>query len=352
MPASSLSFGQTTIPSNVLDDIQKWISDQRALEKASSGPIQVPVTIYDAALALHACIAVQTDAPAADETNWIGLLTRYKQAKFPHAKNDPVTFSDHQAEDSLPHEPKWHSFVTIEGVAGKFPDQAVDGPSPPPSFLRKKDARQHASKCAVTWLMQERLMPSNGVDVKFKNLKKVSFATPDAQQPAAKKQRRDAAPSPVGGAAVSGSTPSTNSSSGTTPASSTTPSANPAAAKTKAAQAPAQSPFGDGGECAAQKVAELCTKLKLHPPSYKITSEDGRSDTFQGHAEVDHGFVASVGELPSRWSHVDGVVGGKAWAKEQIAEKVLIVLQDLEAKRNIRLASLEKMMMGLAPAKA
>ncbi|KAK6198399.1 hypothetical protein LQW54_010293 [Pestalotiopsis sp. IQ-011] len=347
MPASPLSLGQTTIPSNVLDDIQKWISDQRALEKSSGGPVQVPVTIYDAAMALHACFAVQTDAPAGDETNWIGLLTRYKQAKFPHAKNDPVTFSDHQAEDSLPHEPKWHSFVTIEGVAGKFPDQAVDGPSPPPSFLRKKDARQHASKCAVTWLMQERLMPSNGVDVKFKNLKKVSFATPDAQQPAAKKQRRDAAPPPAGGAAVPVSSPS-----GTTSASSTTQSANSAAAKSKAAQAPAQSPFGDGGECAVQKVAELCTKLKLHPPSYKIASENGRSDTFQGHAEVDHGFLASVGELPSRWSHVDGVVGGKAWAKEQIAEKVLIVLQDLEAKRNIRLASLEKMMMGLAPAKA
>lgn len=337
------------IPSNVLDDIQKWITDQRALEKASSGPVQVPVTIYDAALALHACIAVQTDAPAGDETNWIGLLTRYKQAKFPHAKNDPVAFADHQAEDSLPHEPKWHSFVTIEGVPGKFPDQAVDGPSPPPSFLRKKDARQHASKCAVTWLMQERLMPSNGVDVKFpKNLKKVSFATPDAQ-PAAKKQRRDMTPSPAGGAAVSVSTTPANSSSGTTP---TTTSTDVSGAKTKSAPAQAQSPFGDGGDCAVQKVAELCTKLKMHPPSYKITSEPGRADTFQGHAEVDHGFLASVGELPSRWSHVDGVVGGKAWAKEQIAEKVLVVLQDLEAKRNMRLASLEKMMMGLAQAKA
>lgn len=241
--------------------------------------------------------------------------------------------------------------MTIEGVPRKFPDEALDGAAPP-SFLRKKDARQHASKCAVTWLMQERLMPSNGVDVKFpKNLKKVSFATPDAQQqqPAAKKQRRDAAPSPAGGAAVSGSTTPANSSSGTTP---TTTPTNVSAAKTKAAPAPAQSPFGDGGECAVQKVAELCTKLKMHPPSYKITSENGRADTFQGHAEVDHGFLASVGELPSRWSHVDGVVGGKVWAKEQIAEKVLVVLQDLEAKRNMRLASLEKMMMGLAQAKA
>lgn len=76
MPAPPLSFNKMSIPSNVLDDIQKWISDQKALGKASSGPVQVPVTIYDAALALHACIAVQPDAPAGDETNWIGLLTR------------------------------------------------------------------------------------------------------------------------------------------------------------------------------------------------------------------------------------------------------------------------------------
>lgn len=159
-------------------------------------------------------------------------------------------------------------------------------------FGSKKDAKRHACKCAIEWLMQNNFMPTDG-GVRFLNKDKIPAVTiPKVSILGAPRRSNDPAISPT-------SPP---------PSESTLTGASPTSY--------------------AQRVAQLSVQLGFSPPTYIATQEDASAPSiwtfkasFPGDARV-HG---EVGECRN--------VFGKKNAKEQCAKLVVAWLEAVRDRR-------------------
>lgn len=143
------------------------------------------------------------------------------------------------------------------------------------SFSKKKDAKRHASKQAVDWLIENKFMPTDG-SVKFAKL-----------------------PPPPVTKTIGPIQPATSS-----------PNASPKPAISYAGQVP-----------------ELCVRLGFNMPTYRITKHKETSAFWDGYAYFggDPRIEGKVGEVKN--------VFGKGNAKEQIAMEVLSFLRNIERQR-------------------
>lgn len=144
------------------------------------------------------------------------------------------------------------------------------------SFARKKDAKKHAAKCAIEWLIAEGLMPDDGT---------VTFPKPKPKPPP---QPPPPDTSDGGASIVEGN---------------------------------------DGGMSASQRVHALCTRLGVPSPSYTLLQDKEIQSLFSGWAEITGGL-----NMPTKLGHVSDVYTKKA-AKEQIAVNVLEYLLKIERER-------------------
>lgn len=166
-----------------------------------------------------------------------------------------------------------------------------------PPFARKKDAKQYAAKCCVDFLMQEGHMPTDGVNV--------SFPRPNLRVPAPPTKKRRVVSEGVGTSSVDRPT-------------------------TKAAEAVdggAPVDVRDDYVSAAIRVEEMCKRLGIQTPKYKIEPA-GTPTNYNGSAEfgVDMQIPDTVGRVSD--------CCGKAFTREKVAEEVIKYLFQVEAKRN------------------
>jgi hypothetical protein len=86
-------------------------------------------------------------------------------------------------------------------------------------------------------------------------------------------------------------------------------------------------PLDDGTPSYAQRVAEMCAKLAMSPPSYVITQHGELMSMYSGYARFENSpeVVGKVGEFSNVYS--------KKKAKECCAEQVLKFLQDIANMR-------------------
>ncbi|KAG0651849.1 hypothetical protein D0Z07_1332 [Hyphodiscus hymeniophilus] len=151
------------------------------------------------------------------------------------------------------------------------------------SFSNKKDAKRHASKKAVDWLIENNYMPADG-SVRFPKA-----APPPVVKVLGPIQAANRSPVGVPSSRVATSTSTSTSYAG--------------------------------------QVPELCNRLGFHPPTYEITKDSENVAFWSGHAHFggDPRIEGKVGEVKS--------VFGKGNAKEQIAMEVLSFLRDIERLR-------------------
>jgi hypothetical protein len=143
-------------------------------------------------------------------------------------------------------------------------------------FTKKKEAKHHASKKAIEWLIDNKFMPADG---------SVRFPKPILTPPA----------SGMIGPQYSGSS---------------------------------ASPKGPKGQSSASQVAPLCLKLGFGMPKYVIERISEAAPlykgyaTFQGDPRIEEDKIGEVADIY-----------GQKTAKEKIAEVVLAFLKDIERQR-------------------
>ncbi|KAH6654128.1 hypothetical protein BKA67DRAFT_564250 [Truncatella angustata] len=302
------------VSSSTYQDIIDWALSQQNHEATHGQPAPLNQSQRKMVLDLHQIIKPVPQlltAPDIGDTDWVSLLYRYRQSK---PGTSDITFTEQQAVESTVRQPCWNVFVALE----EHPDEPFPltswGSAALPSFVRKKDARQYAAKCAAEWLMAERLMPDNGRDVTFPRQQKVAPVV-SAAPPAPKRQKLAAA-----GAAA------------TPPASTALRSAAAASSSSPAKQepkAPAEPDMDMDEDKAVSQVVQLCKELGMQLPVYKINRENG--DFWGGHAEFDR--TASGADLPLSVGEVTGVYGSKKSGREAVAGQLLKALRKIKADR-------------------
>lgn len=161
---------------------------------------------------------------------------------------------------------KFRCTVKIPETEQKFGDPAV-------LFTKKKDAKQHASKRAIDWLIENKYMPADG-SVKF--------------------------PKPI---------------------------LSPSASVIGPQLASQSSPRPPKGTSFASQVPELCTKLGFNVPKYEITKVSENAPLYKGFAHF-HGDP----RIDGKFGEVSDIFGQKN-AKEKIAEEIVLFLKDIERQR-------------------
>ncbi|KAI8635060.1 hypothetical protein F5Y19DRAFT_411398 [Xylariaceae sp. FL1651] len=298
-----MAASSATISPATYDLIQGWAVQQRQT------PAPLTEKLRDAVINLE--LALMTELaprpePEIGDSNWVGLLLEYRAA-HPQTPNGirGVTFTE-GSEDPTGRGPlRWLCHVTIdEHPEGPFPGAAGgqhdDGSQP--KFMRKKDAKQYAAKCAVEWLRATGRMPQEG-GVKFP---KAATTVPQQQQKQQQSRQSVKSPSPF----IKQETPSPP------PHAIVIPS----------------SPFDETQPSAIHEVDQLCKALFLPSPSYKIEPAGGAGGEFwNGRAEfgTDRELLPfSVEDLV----RVENVLGKKA-AKEMVAEDLRKHLRAEKARR-------------------
>ena len=157
------------------------------------------------------------------------------------------------------------------------------------SFARKKDAKRHAARCAIEWLIGEKWMPDDG---------NVTFPKPKPKPPP---QPPPPDTSAGGVSLVVGK---------------------------------------DNGTPATQRIPAICARLKFQPPQYKLHPDPESHSFFSGWAEFPSGI-----DMPTQMGHVSNVYTRKA-AKEAIAVNVLKRLLEIEAERGEQADKLLQSMQG------
>lgn len=367
------------VPPGVIQDVAKWLQEQQDYEEANGKPAPMHASIKDALCQLHALLKPASVIPPGAELgdlDWISLLARYNQGKRP-ASSSP-SYTD-EAGGDMAHLQRWISRVTLEEHSQSFPNPSSPGSDPhPPAFGRKKDARQYAAKCAVSWLLDQRLMPATwlmtpgvastaaaaannhvGASAPVASPAPVVAPTvsPQARQgatpqssPPAKKQKTETVIATSSSSSVSTTpapaeeTTSAGASLIPSPAPTPTPAPPPQASSSsssiqqqqqvaKSAPHNGNSAFGGssvGEPSAEQEVLEICKKLKIPPPAYKITANAEQPGFCSGHAEFGSGANAN---LPPDCGRVEDVYGGKKNAREAVAGKVLVELRKILDQR-------------------
>ncbi|EPE10292.1 rrna-processing protein efg1 [Ophiostoma piceae UAMH 11346] len=156
--------------------LKAWVAEQdEYMQKYGQ---MVPLT-DDQLRAISVLVARQASpAPASaqddddlGDTDWISLLMRYTQThKYTHT---PPKYDEEQVARSHCNSPLWRYRCQVREAPDQwFPDIPRDGSingsrSDVGLYVRKKDARQYAARCAVRWLMANYYMPSDGKSVTF-----------------------------------------------------------------------------------------------------------------------------------------------------------------------------------------
>jgi hypothetical protein len=330
-------------------------------------------------------------------------------------REEPVELPNNQP-------PRWAYFVALAehdagqdpfpGRAGGLVLHAGGGPLAPPSFARKKDAKQYAARCAVEWLRAQGHMPNDGTEA-------VKFATPAAKvaaktasgggttntsatkQPKAadkpimvaaeekKEEKGEKYAVPPAATLITSLADDLSKSSASmsvlaSTSSSVSRSETPAGTKRKNRKSPSQqdqqqqqqqqqqpvNPFDEDAPSSAARVAELCNVLGMSPPTYKITpatragsgrtgsddDDDDQTHSRNGNDNGDNlwsGYAEFSGLCHARFAngigHVTGVYGGRAFARERVAEAVV---RELERVKRARLDDFEAVMQKAAAIKA
>lgn len=209
----------------------------------------------------------------------------------------------------------------------------MDGP---PSFVRKKDAKQYAAKCCVEWLTAGRLIvpildtyyfPER--DAKKGNKKSKGAALPSAAE------LDPFSPSTSGVTATTPLPPHDKPMSATKPGS-PPPTRNSIFSVTTPSPAkpnPAILDMYATTEPATKRVAEICSRLKLQAPQYRFWGV-GEMDAHLWDGCADFG--ADSIEVPDDVGRVVSVYGTAGDVKQRIAEEVLVWLVGEEERREER----------------
>ncbi|KAI1854560.1 hypothetical protein JX265_007569 [Neoarthrinium moseri] len=315
------------VPSNIYQDVINWALAQQGHEAANGSPVTLPPAQRRALLDLHQLTrpasAIPTE-PEIGDTNWVGLLFRYRQANpLTPGSADPhdMAFIDEPVEHSPA--PRWACYVSIAESDGPFPGPA-GGLDPAtgatPSFARKMNAKQYAARCAAEWLMAQNLMPSNGRDVKFPRPTAPARESPGAMEEEGGMSSDSSSPS----VSASVSAPSPGGAGGEVGGAGGGATLNP-----KNTTPPVFFDDVDGDEPrSTQLVSDLCQTLGWSPPSYKLLQE-GTSGYWSGYPISDD---INYRRFPQNLGYVSNVLG-KENAREKIADAVLGELRKMVTKR-------------------
>ncbi|KAM7202097.1 hypothetical protein V8F20_004551 [Naviculisporaceae sp. PSN 640] len=339
-------------------DLKDWIAAQESL------PEPVPLTdvqrkaIADLRDSLKLCTVSNTDIDLGDK-DWVSLLHRYRDA------HQQVGVRVEFHEDAGP-QGQWMCHCSIKSsirnqegnpMDRRFPDldlgfvpMGPDGGLRQPTFARKKDAKRYAAKCCIDYLMREKLMPLDGENVTFPKFK------PAPPPPKQKKKLNPVSESTINGmpaaktyAAVSDLLPSKTLDAPDGPSSQANATTD-TGGKSSQANAEGTEPPEGGATLdvrnedfsAVERVMEMCSRLGISPPTYKIDKADAAAaNIYNGYADFG---VDSV--------HIPDTVGrvvncfGKTFTKEKVAEEVLEYLFKMEAQRKAAADELMTMMSG------
>ncbi|KAH8673606.1 hypothetical protein BX600DRAFT_508850 [Xylariales sp. PMI_506] len=319
----------------IYQDIIKWATaQQHSKTKSPISPAQ-----RKALLDLHHLIATPHTSPDIGETNWVGLLHRFRDAN-----PDPAGVSFVEGAVGS----RWVYYAYIKESSEPFPGPA-GGLDPATgkarTFAKKKDAKQYAARCAVEWLVERKMMPNNG-DVKFTNAA-TSISPPTATT-------SGAAP-PVGQAAVKKGTTSGGAILAAAPSDECSESGSSAAGSPLVGLGGgairSSSPFSSPSSASATSelsntilVNQLCDKLHIRPPEWQLTADETEPNRWSGQPVFNvlesHNFPPGLGQVKD--------VRGRDVAQEKMAEGVLRELRGLEAARKRKV---QDILGSLRPAK-
>ncbi|KAK3990628.1 hypothetical protein QBC44DRAFT_238935 [Cladorrhinum sp. PSN332] len=254
--------------------------------------------------------SLTVEEPPLGTEDWISILEKYRNAH--KAEGSSHAFKDEPATNG-----KWVCICTFQGHKDStdvytFPTGDI------PPFGKKKDAKRYAAKCCVEWLMSERYMPADGINVAFPlGLQGARYFKPALKEepaPPPNEHHRASAPLPAelgelegesGGARLDGGPLSTN--------------------KTSPDHA---IDVHDDDIPAAKRVEKMCRRLGLVTPRYVITASNSNADCYDGYADFSTDAVAvSANETRVTCVH------SKRFTREAIGEKVLEILFEMEKDR-------------------
>lgn len=251
-----------------LKDVREWIKDITDTDSVDGGAAlrNSTATITEGQPATvspmenTSCGILETPKPEdglEPGKNWIGLLMEYRAA---HPSATGVIFSE------LSVGMRFTCTVTITESPTPFSDSTV-------TFARKKDAKQHAAKKTIEWLIANNHMPANS---------SVSFPKPVA------------VPAPAAGA------------------------------KTKDTLS------------RSQQVVELCLRLALNLPTYRLEPQEACPAMWSGYAHFN-----GDPRMPGRVGEFSNIFGRKN-AKEECAKGVLELLHGIAAEKAEKVRQLEE----------
>ncbi|KAI4862908.1 hypothetical protein F4820DRAFT_459902 [Hypoxylon rubiginosum] len=256
--------------------IQNWIGQQLEYEATHSAP--APLTDAQRKLLdkLEQALPLATPLlpePDLGDTNWIGLLMEDRAARQRGPGNTAGVDFQEKPGPVVSGVQNWYCQVRIDEYPEPFPNSegGILQDGMPPCFVRKKDAKKYAAKCAVEWLRTKGQRP----------------ATPQPSSPERKKQKLSAS----------------------SPEQSKNPTSEPDV---------------------LQEVQQLCVRLgSPDRPKYIITENPEQPGFFSGYPDM--GILVST--LPAGVGRVEDVLG-KRPAKEKIAEELLVHLRSIVAKHD------------------
>ncbi|KAH9898887.1 hypothetical protein F4778DRAFT_741417 [Xylariomycetidae sp. FL2044] len=258
--------------------IQKWAGHQLRFAAEHGQPAPLTKEQSEALKRLEAAIRPTfTEAePEIGDENWVGLLVEFEQSRR-SATGESVDIQYVEGGENL----AWFYLVNLDKFGVLFPcsKYGVKPDGSLPTFVRKKDAKQYASKWAVHWLREKGYIPQDG-GVKFPQ-------DGGVKSPQAKVSPVQSPPPP-----------------------------------------PAKSPFDDGPS-ATIEVEQLCRELNIRSHKYHIDPNPDDPRYFSGYfatPDVDSPL------FPSSLTLVEDLIGKKA-AKERIAEKARDQLRKLKEQR-------------------
>ncbi|KAI0114939.1 hypothetical protein F4814DRAFT_417606 [Daldinia grandis] len=296
--------------SETYQTIQSWITRQLEYEATHGSP--APLTDTQRKLLEKLQVALPPTTPPQPEpelgdANWIGILLEYRAARQRVPTNSPGgDFKEHPGPIVYGVQ-QWHCQVYIDEHPEPFPgpDGGLFPDGTLPSFVRKKDAKKYAAKCAIEWLGVNRYMTR--LDVNGVKCPPVPERGTPQPSPARKKQK------------VTPSSPRDPGASTPSPLS----NKDPESLLPKGIA----STFNGDEVSAIFEAERLCSRLGFSGfPRYKI-SEGKMAGFYSGLPDLE----TLALKLPPGTGHVKDIYGRKA-VKEKIAEELLEPLRKLAAR--------------------
>ncbi|KAL1836006.1 hypothetical protein VTJ49DRAFT_5698 [Mycothermus thermophilus] len=285
----------------IYHNLMEWLKEQQA-NRRSLSDLQKK--------AISTLLTLPPTEPGIGDSNWVGLLNSFSQScgaiiDFKaDSENDFGGNPRHTCVCEVKLSPS-SGLLTFPRAEDSPPEERANGAWTLPTFTRRKDAKQYAAKCAAEYLMREGLIVFTETGApKFPGTKKTKAGRSSGKN--------------------NGSTTNNND-------------------KNVAAKKPA-----DDGPHVTKRVEELCHKLGLSFPQYRISPSADQSTTTNYGMEG----VTPAGESPNQqffdahaeWPPRDALkvprglgrvtrVYGRRNARERVAEQVLEWLVEEEGRR-------------------